>query len=116
MISFVTEAVSEADVAMKSLVRAEFEADAAVPEPYIKMTNGKAIREWEPLAESEVFLEFHKTVRAGWVVDVGAVPSADDIAQAVWGSLTTINTEDGTMATRMRALLKLADFLALKDA
>ena len=33
---------------------------------------------------------------------IGGRPTADDIAQAVWGSPKLINTEDGTMAVALR--------------
>jgi hypothetical protein len=35
-------------------------------------------------------------------IDVASVPTADDVAQAVWGSATTINAVEGTMAVALR--------------
>ena len=40
-------------------------------------------------------------------LSIGSRPTADDVAQAVWGSLTTINQESGSMATLLRLLLAL---------
>jgi hypothetical protein len=46
--------------------------------------------------------------RVALVVDVAAQPTATDIAQAVWGSLTTINATDGTMARAMKLMSAIA--------
>lgn len=41
-------------------------------------------------------------------ISIGSRPTADDVAQAVWGSATTITEEPGTMAQALRLLLALA--------
>lgn len=54
------------------------------------------------------------TARMTGSLNTGFQPSAEDIAQAVWGALVTITMEEGTMADRMQKLVTLGKFLALK--
>lgn len=47
-------------------------------------------------------------------LSIGSRPTADDIAQAVWGARTDINLEEASMATQARKALTTGKFVALK--
>lgn len=59
-------------------------------------------------AASDVEMAAKGRARAVLDVDISARPSADDIAQAVWGAALTITEESGTMARAMKVMASIA--------
>jgi hypothetical protein len=55
------------------------------------------------LGEGSIACTPHKRMRAGITVSVGATPSAEDIAQIVWGSAASVFNAAGTMGAKLNA-------------
>ena len=97
----------EASSTIDANIKAFAQPAATITDPLGSITFAKATRLRNSPATltgaSEIVQALPKArARPTARIDVGANPSASDIAQAVWGSLTTINTNDGTMAKAMK--------------
>ncbi len=66
----------------------------------------------DSISDAQGYMKQVSSIRFG--EDVGASPSADAIAQSVWGQLLTAFNETGSAGKQVKDLLTVGKFLGLK--